>query len=333
MALRTVQVLLPKTDQASLEELMKNERLVSWWREGGSDQRVNLQYLLPAEETEGLLDSLEQQFGKREGFRVIISQVEAVLPRPAPEPPPEPVLSSVPAPKKFYRVSREELLSEVGDGTKLNRIFVAMVVLSSIVAAVGLSRDSVAVIIGAMVIAPLLGPNMGAALATTLGDVGMIRSSARTLFVGVALALLFGFGFGALFPANIESNEMVLRAQEMHPFDLILALASGAAGALSFTTGAGSALIGVMVAVALLPPLIASGIFLGSGSYAAALNAGLLFLANFICVNLAAVGTFLLQGIRPRTWWEDKKAKRMARQALGIWITLLAVLAAIVIYG
>ena len=64
MALRNVQVLLPETDQASLETLMKNERLVSWWREGGLDQRVNLQYLLPAEETEELLDSLEQQFGK-----------------------------------------------------------------------------------------------------------------------------------------------------------------------------------------------------------------------------------------------------------------------------
>lgn len=331
MSQRIVQVLIPKTDQASLEELLRDENVLTWWREAGLDRRVSVQYLLPAEETEGLLDTLEQKFGRRDGFRVIISTVEASLPRPAPEPAPAPtptpVLEAVPPPKKFLRVSREELLAEISDGTKLNRIFIAMVVLSSIVAAVGLARDNVAVIIGAMVIAPLLGPNMGAALATTLGDLPMIRRSARTLFAGAAIALGFGLLMGLTLPVNLASRELQARAGAIHPYDLALALASGAAGALSFTTGAASALIGVMVAVALLPPLITAGIFLGVGSPTAAGGAGLLFLANLICVNLAAVGTFLLQGIRPRTWWEDQKAKRMARRALLLWASLLGLLA------
>lgn len=333
MAQRIVQVLLPKTDYTSLEEFICDEKVVTWWREGGLDQRVNVQYLVPAEETETLLDSLEQKFGHCDGFHVVILAVEACLPRPTLEPAPEPMVDPIPAPKKFFRVSREELLHEVDDGIKLNRIFIAMVVLSSIVAAIGLVTDNVAVIIGAMVIAPLLGPNMGAALATTLGDLEMIRRSARTLLAGIAVALLIGTLTGLLVPVNLESGELQARIGGIRYTDLALALASGAAGALSFTTGASSALIGVMVAVALLPPLITTGIYLGVGLPVAAGHAALLLLANLICVNLAAVGTFLLQGIRPRTWWEDKKAKHMSRRALLIWTALLGFLAAAVYYG
>lgn len=303
MAQRIVQVLIPKTDHLSLETLLKDEKVVTWWREAGEDQKVSVQYLLEAEDTESWLDSLEQKFGKREGFRVIIFPVEASLPRPQaqPETIPKPASDIIPSPKKFNRVSREELLSEISEGIKLNRIFIAMVVLSSIVAAVGLARDNVAVIIGAMVIAPLLGPNMGAALATTLGDLDMIQQSAKTLLVGVVIALIFGILTGTTLPIDLGSHELQSRAGAIHPYDLLLALASGAAGALSFSTGAASSLIGVMVAVALLPPLITAGIYLGVGLPVASGSAFLLFMANLICVNLSAVGTFLLQGIRPRT--------------------------------
>lgn len=329
MAQRLVQVLLPKTDQASLEELLGDKNVVTWWREAGSDQRISVQYLLLAEETEALLDSLEQKFGREEGFRAIITPVEASLPRPAPEPMPEPIHEAVPAPRKFFRVSREELLAEIEEGIRLNRVFVAMIVLSSVVGAVGLARDNLAVIIGAMVIAPLLGPNMGAALATTLGDLAMIRRSARTLLAGALLALVLGIFMGYALPVDLGSAELQSRAGTIHPYDLALALASGAAGALSFTTGAGTVLIGVMVAVALLPPLLTAGIFFGVGMATAGSSALLLFLANLICVNLAAVSTFLLQGIRPRTWWEDKKAKRMSRRALLLWVGLLLLLIAL----
>jgi uncharacterized membrane protein len=110
-----------------------------------------------------------------------------------------------------------------------------------------------------------------------------------------------------------------------------LALASGAAGALAFTTGLPSALIGVMVAVALMPPLVAFGMLLGGGYPAQSLGPLLLLATNVICLNLAAVGTFVAKGIRPRTWWEAERAKTAVRRAALVWGLLLAALVAILL--
>ena len=113
--------------------------------------------------------------------------------------------------------------------------------------------------------------------------------------------------------------------------DLILALAAGTAGTLAFTSELPGAVIGVMVAVALMPPLVAFGMLLGAGEAALALGALMLTAANVICVNLAGVATFLVQGVEPRTWWEAEKAKRATRRATALWAFLLALLALILV--
>ena len=114
--------------------------------------------------------------------------------------------------------------------------------------------------------------------------------------------------------------------------DIVLALASGAAGALAFTSGLPSALIGVMVAVALLPPLVTCGLLLGAGHGAMATGAMLLFITNLICINLSGVATFLLHGIRPLTWWEADRAKRATRNAIVIWVLLLSALVFLILF-
>jgi uncharacterized membrane protein len=82
-------------------------------------------------------------------------------------------------------------------------------------------------------------------------------------------------------------------------------------------------LIGVMVAVALLPPLVTFRLLLGGGHPELATGAFSLFLMNLICVNLAGVTTFLVQGIRPATWWEKDRAVKATRVAIGLWLALL----------
>lgn len=81
-----------------------------------------------------------------------------------------------------------------------------------------------------------------------------------------------------------------------------------------------------MVAVALVPPLVTSGMLLGSGYPAKGFDAFLLVVINMICINLAGVATFLVQGIRPINWWEAARAKKAARMTLLVWSTLLAAL-------
>nr|MBS0020561.1 DUF389 domain-containing protein [Gammaproteobacteria bacterium] len=105
-----------------------------------------------------------------------------------------------------------------------------------------------------------------------------------------------------------------------------LALASGAAAVLSLTTGLPSVLVGVMVAVALLPPAATLGLMLGRGQPDLATGAALLLAVNIVCLNLASKIVFLVRGIRPRTWWEKAQAKRAMTIYLVVWVVTLFVL-------
>jgi uncharacterized hydrophobic protein (TIGR00341 family) len=272
------------------------------------------------------MDMLEKSFSSVEGFRLNLLPVEASVPRPEPEEQKESdKRGSVSEEKRPLRISREELYSEISDTAKLSCVYIAMVFLATVVAAIGLLRDNVAVLIGAMVVAPLLGPNVGLSLATTLGDSELALRALKANFTGILVALIFSFLMGCIFHVDPDIPEIFTRTM-VGVSDIFLAFAAGCAGALAFTTGVSAALIGVMVAVALLPPLVASGLLLGAGYAALALGAAMLFLTNVICVNLAGVMTFLIQGIRPNRWWEANKAKRATRQAIILWSSLLVVL-------
>ena len=200
-----------------------------------------------------------------------------------------------------------------------------LVVLSSVVASIGILKDNVAIIIGAMVIAPLIGPNIALAFGTTLGDTDLIGRALRANIAGVAAALAFSVLTGVVFSVDPGIRELASRT-DVGFGDIALALAAGIAWTLAFTKGLPSSLIGVMVAVALLPPTVTLGMLLGSGNFAPAFGALQLLLVNLICVNLAGVSTFFAQGVRPLTWWEAKRAKKATRTAMIIWTLLLLLL-------
>jgi uncharacterized hydrophobic protein (TIGR00341 family) len=201
-----------------------------------------------------------------------------------------------------------------------------------VVASIGIFRNNVVFIIGAMVIAPMLGPNLALSFATTLGDTNLIRKAFRAIVIGAFTAVLPAFIIGIAFGVDTNIPELIIRT-EVSLGDVIVALIAGSAAAISFTSELFSALIGVMVAVALLPPLVTFGMLAGAGNWELALGSLLLFLVNLICVNLAGVLTFLAQGIRPLTWWEAKKAKRAAQKAILIWAILLAALVIMLVFS
>ena len=335
MALRLIEVFFPSNQKDQLQNLLKDRQIVDSWQQQLSGGKILARLLVPSEETGPLLDLLEKHFSllESEGFRIILLPVEASIPRPQPEE--APAKNKQPQPeekveKKRAGISREELYADIQGGARLSWVFVVLVLLSSVVAAIGLLRDNVVIIIGAMVIAPLLNPNVALSLATTLGDIELARGAMKTNAVGVVAALSLSILIGLVVKVNLAIPQIVSRTT-VGLGDIVIALAAGSAAALSLTTGALSALIGVMVAVALLPPLVTLGMLIGEGQWEMAFGAMLLLLTNLICINLAGVVTFLARGIRPLTWWEADRAKKATREAIAIWTFLLLILMFVIV--
>ena len=335
MPLRQIEVVVPKDDKEAFQKLLEDDTVVHYWNEQSEGTGYLLKALVQANETETFLDNAEQLMGGKEGYRLVMQDVEATLPRieeeEEEEKKEEEQKESWEEPLKGIRVSREELYSEISDAVNLSPTYLAMVSLSTIVAALGMLRDSTAIVIGAMVIAPLLGPNVALALSTTLGDLDLFSKSIKTNLSGIGVALLISVILGLLLSVNPDIYQIASRT-EVHLSDIALALASGAAGVLAYTIGMSAAVIGVMVAVALLPPLVTFGLLIGDLQWDLSFYAFLLLVTNIICVNLAAVATFTLQGVKPRTWYKSEKAKKINKIAFASWIILLLILASIIFF-
>lgn len=285
----------------------------------GEDGRQAMRMLIGDDKAQSVLDDLQSLLAAQPDARIIVLPVEAALPRP-----PTAQREDEPA-----TATREALYDSISRNARLDGNYLLLVVLSTVVAAIGLIEDNVAVVIGAMVIAPLLGPNLALALGTALGDGPLMWKSLLTNIAGLTLAFLLAVAVGVLWPIEQPGPELLARTRV--GLDAVaLALASGAAAVLSIATGLPSVLVGVMVAVALMPPVVTIGVMVGSGNPDLAIGAALLLAVNVVCVNLAAKVVFLAKGIHPRTWWEKKKARRAMAVYLVVWVvSLLALIAAI----
>jgi uncharacterized hydrophobic protein (TIGR00341 family) len=336
MALRMIEMALPENYRDDLKRLLEGYDYLDLWQEKTDDGRIHVTFVLPTGMTEEILDALEKRFSSTAGFRIILIPAQASIPRLEIKDKEKPEDQKQPPEKKSVsksiRASREELYADAEMTARFSSVFFVLTILSALVASFGILRNNVVFIIGAMVIAPVLGPNVALSLATTLGDIELFRKALRTLALGVLAALAFAILLGLVLGVDPQAPELVSRT-EVNFGDIILALAAGSAAALSFTSGLLSALIGVMVAVAFLPPLVALGMLVGSGHWKMAFGALLLFLANIICVNLSGVVTFIVQGIRPLRWWDAQKAKIASRRAVAIWTLLLAVLAVLIFFS
>jgi len=336
-SLRLLEVVVPGDRADDLKALLDEEpELLGRWTETVDDQTARARLLVPRDHTEGVSDRLSDRFDGVEGFRLILFDVEATVPRVEEPHPNEEVdgeaetAAEAAASQEPARVSREELYTDLQEASELSPIYLVTVALSTLVAGIGLVRGDIAVVIGAMVIAPLLGPNVALALAATLGDGTLAARALKTVGAGVAVASILSVSMGMVLEVDPTVPEIARRTSASLP-DLALALAAGSAGSLAFTTGISTALIGVMVAVALLPPLATAGLLIGSGHVAEAAGALLLVLTNVACINLAGIVTFLARKVRPRSWWEEERARRAIRVAVCFWSVVLALVVLVII--
>lgn len=326
MALRLIEVIGSKRVIARVPELLRDHEVVDVWLLDTGDERGVAHVLVRSEHTETISDTLSDQL-EGDDFRLLLQKVEATVPAPEEEE------EGAPEPDEGQseRISREELYERVAGGVRLSKTYLATVALSALVAAVGLIRGDVAIIIGAMVIAPLLAPNVALSLASTLGDVPLAVRSLKVNGAGFGVAFAVSLVIGLAVSVDPDVSELVNRTSVGYS-DIAVAIAAGCAGTLAYTTGLPAAIVGVMVAVALLPPLVATGLLAGSGYWSLSLGAFILVITNVTCINLAGVATFLAQRVRPRTWWEAERAKRATQLAIGSWLGMLAVLAAAIYF-
>ena len=320
--MKLIEVITDKQNMGPVTSIADQHELeINWIGAPDQQDRQLIRLLVNDAKRQSVLDALQGLLG--ESSRILVLQLEAALPRKEKEPSDEET-------RKTVTTTREELYNDVVRNANLDSTYLLLVFLSTVVVAIGLLEDNVAVVIGAMVIAPLLGPNMALALGAALGDMALMWQATKTTIAGVTLALSLSIIIGIIYPINLESHELMART-DVGLDSVVLALASGAAAVLSLTTGLASVLVGVMVAVALLPPTATLGLMMGAGQPRLALGAALLLAVNIVSVNLAAKVVFWVRGVKPRSWLEKQKANQSMVTYLVIWAVSLLVLLVVIL--
>lgn len=232
---------------------------------------------------------------------------------------------------RLNRQERTEAYVRIRRGARPDIDFFMMISLSAMIAALGLIINSAAVVIGAMLVAPLMSPMVGTGLAIVQGDTRFLRLSAFAVLRGALLGVAFGMLGGLLYLSQSSLNSEIMSRTQPSLADLGIALFSGLAGAYALCrSDAAGALPGVAIAAALVPPLATIGITLVNGFYAASLGATLLFLTNFVAISTATALMFLILGFRPSIAKKERRtvqvrSVRLALLMLGIVAVLLFV--------
>lgn len=197
--------------------------------------------------------------------------------------------------------------------------FLTMIGLSTTIAALGLLLNSPAVVIGAMLVAPLMSAIVALGLGVVQGDERLLKLALRTTAYGVLLSVGISFLLGVLIPGDHVTHEMQARAYPSL-LDLAVALASGAAGAYALCRkDVSTSLSGVAIAVALVPPLATIGLAISQLNWQIAGGATLLFLTNLVAIAAMGSFVFLLLGFQP----EMGHSARLRLFARGWWGMLI----------
>lgn len=229
---------------------------------------------------------------------------------------------------QIARDERVSLVDRVQSSAAWNFDFLALMMLSTTMAAIGLIQNSAAVVIGAMLVAPLMTPLLGLGLSLVQGNPVLAKLSLRSVVLGLGVALLVGWLVGAVTPSLHEPTREMLARGGPGLLDLVVAFAAGLAAAYaSSRPGLIEALPGVAIAAALVPPIATSGLALSLGDLPLAIGALLLFVINMVIIVLASTLSLWLVGIRnPKqgsSWTRlSGSALIVAALALAVFLTL-----------
>lgn len=195
------------------------------------------------------------------------------------------------------QVDQAEVTERRREDGKLSEHYLFMTAMSGGIAILGLLLSSPAVVIGAMLLSPLMGPIMGLGFALAIGDWEWLKQSIRTLLIGSVMAVVLCAVLVFVSPIQTITSEIAARTRP-NLFDLFVALFSALAGAYAMIRGREGAIVGVAIATALMPPLAVVGFGLATWNWTVFSGALLLFVTNFITIALTAFGMAKLYGFR-----------------------------------
>ena len=209
--------------------------------------------------------------------------------------------------------------------------FVVLMSFASAIASLGVIADSTAVVIGAMLVAPLLTPFMGMSLSLVVGSTGELLREGFVAFVGTLVAVVVGFLTSAVFGqgTDVDTNAEIVSRISPTLLDLVIALAAGAAGAYALSrSDVSDALPGVAVSIALVPPLAVVGVTAQLGAVDDAVGALLLFGTNALAIIAMGALTFVVTGAAAT---EGNRRWTLDWWTLGLGALAVAVFAGLVV--
>ncbi|AGB32388.1 hypothetical protein C488_12019 [Natrinema pellirubrum DSM 15624] len=242
------------------------------------------------------------------------------------------------------RISREELRARAADLAPAASTYFSLLVVSTAIATAGLLLDSAATIIGAMVVAPLMGPALAASVGVIVDDEslatrGVVLQGAG-LVVAIATAALIGWALRGtvLLPPGLDITTVPQIHERITPdvLALFLALGSGVAAVVSLTRNVGSVLVGVAIAVALVPPAATAGLGIAWGNPEVVVTAGTLVLVNMLSINLTALLLLWASGYRPNRAANIERVYGRLRSRIVVLLVAIVVLSVVlggVTYG
>lgn len=320
--MRLVELFVPKGKRQAVVETLEDEGIeFGISDETGRDEYVaTVRFPLPKGAVESVLDEL-REVGIDDQAVTVVMEAETVISHRFEALEEEYEAESQTVGKGRItgsdRIASEELKTRAKDLVSAAPTYVVMTVLSAVIATAGLLLDSPATVVGSMVIAPLIGPSMAASVGTVMNDQSLFRRGIRMQILGVVVAILSATLFGLLVrhlflvPPGTDILALAEVSERASPNFLVLAIALGAgiAGILSLITGVSTALVGVMIAVALIPPAAAVGVGIAFGYPRLALGAGVIVTVNVLSINLSSLLALWIEGYTPRSLFYEQEAR------------------------
>ena len=214
--------------------------------------------------------------------------------------------------------SQEQSVAQISNGVSFKGANLWILIFAILIASLGLNINSTAVIIGAMLISPLMGPIIGMGLSIGTNDIELLKRSAQNYLVATLISIITATIYFLLSPYQGTQSELLARTTPTL-YDVLIAFIGGGAGILALCIrDKGNVLPGVAIATALMPPLCTAGYGLAYGYWAFFAGAFFLYFINTVFI---ALGTFIgikLMKFRPKTFLDDKRSKVVRRTIIAI---------------